>query len=92
MFLLENNVLVLVLVLATSVLKTSLLFVLMETGRNTLRGDNKIYYFTLTVSPYYLVKLKTTTSYFDIFDFMILSLQFVRSNRLSQLSQKVGQY
>ena len=34
------------------------LFVPPETGRNTLEKNNKIYDFTLTVSPHYLVKLK----------------------------------
>jgi len=29
----------------------------METGMNTLQSSNKIYNFTLTVSPHYLIKL-----------------------------------
>ena len=34
------------------------LFVPPETGRNTLQKVNKIYHFTLSVFPHYLVKLK----------------------------------
>ena len=49
-----------------------------ETGRNTLQNVNKIYHFTLTVSPHYIVKLKPRINS----TFWSQSPQCVRSNRL----------
>ena len=47
-------------------------FVHVETGKNTVHGSNKIYHFTLTVSPHYLVKPKRhKTAYLFIYLFII---------------------
>jgi len=55
-----------------------ILFAPVETGRNTLQKVNKIYHFTLTVSPHYLVKLKPRINS----TFWSQSSQCVQSNRL----------
>jgi len=55
------------------------LFVPAETGRNSLQKvNNKIYHFTLTVPPHYLVKLKPRINS----TFWSQSSQCVRSNQL----------
>jgi len=47
----------------------------METGVNTLQTSYKIYNFTLTVSPHYLIKLKPhKTAHFDVSHHSVLLL------------------
>ena len=51
------------------------LLVSMETGMNTIQRSYKIFNFTLTVSPHYLVKLKPNkTAHFEVNGHSILLL------------------